>query len=337
MNIQTISTADALGMLLADHVLQASGTRLMSKGHTLSDVDIVLLAGNGIDCVTVAHLDTDEEMSEYEGALAVVERAAIGAITFECLSGGAAGATAQQDCCVILDSQLLWTVNRIQGGVQMAARPNLSFVPRGGRVLTAKSPPFSVSRRSVVNQTDLLDCGPLLQARPADGLVAVIYTHTSDPALTRSLYDGMMNQRLAHCGVHRNSICRSEVIEQESFLASEIESWVAREPDLAAILIASPSAPATPDDVVGRAIARAGGMLESFMAPVDPGSLLQLSYLRSPRANGGAGGEIPIISAPGCWRQAKPNVVDLLLPALLSRYRLSAMEIAMLGNGGLLG
>jgi hypothetical protein len=43
-----------------------------------------------------------------------------------------------------------------------------------------------------------------------------------------------------------------------------------------------------------------------------------------------------IVSAPGCFRSAKPNVIDLILPPMVARYRVSAWEIAGLGHGGLL-
>ena len=46
--------------------------------------------------------------------------------------------------------------------------------------------------------------------------------------------------------------------------------------------------------------------------------------------------EIPIISAPGCYRSVKPNVLDLVLPPLLARYRVSGSEVGSLGHGGLL-
>jgi molybdenum cofactor cytidylyltransferase len=45
---------------------------------------------------------------------------------------------------------------------------------------------------------------------------------------------------------------------------------------------------------------------------------------------------VPIVSAPGCFRSAKPNVVDLILPPMLARYRVSGPEVACLGHGGLL-
>jgi len=92
------------------------------------------------------------------------------------------------------------------------------------------------------------------------------------------------------------------------------------------ILIASTTAPAGPEDVIGRAMSRAGCQLERFLAPVEPGNLLLLNYKD----------DIPIVSAPGCFRSAKPNVVDLILPAMLARYRVSGWEVACLGHGGLL-
>ena len=45
----------------------------------------------------------------------------------------------------------------------------------------------------------------------------------------------------------------------------------------------------------------------------------------------------PIVAAPGCFRSAKPNVVDMILPPLLARYRVTGWEIACMGHGGLLG
>src|SRR5439155_5377167 len=93
-----------------------------------------------------------------------------------------------------------------------------------------------------------------------------------------------------------------------------------------AILVASTTAPAGPEDVIGQAMNRFGGQVERFLAPVEPGNLLLLSYRD----------EVPIVSAPGCFRSAKPNVVDLLLPPMLARYRVSGWEIGCLGHGGLL-
>jgi molybdenum cofactor cytidylyltransferase len=79
--------------------------------------------------------------------------------------------------------------------------------------------------------------------------------------------------------------------------------------------------------VIGRAITQVGGTLERFLAPVEPGNLLMLAYKD----------EVPIVSAPGCFRSIKANVMDLVLPPLLARYRVTGWEVACMGHGGLLG
>ena len=63
-----------------------------------------------------------------------------------------------------------------------------------------------------------------------------------------------------------------------------------------------------------------------FLAPVEPGNLLLMGYKD----------EVPIMSAPGCFRSLKPNVIDLMLPPLIARYRVSTWEVSCLGHGGLL-
>jgi molybdenum cofactor cytidylyltransferase len=73
-------------------------------------------------------------------------------------------------------------------------------------------------------------------------------------------------------------------------------------------------------------LARLGARIERFLAPVEPGNLMMLSYKD----------DVPIISAPCCFRSAKPNVLDFLLPPVLARYQITGWEIACLGHGGLL-
>ena len=79
--------------------------------------------------------------------------------------------------------------------------------------------------------------------------------------------------------------------------------------------------------MIGRSLLRLNAHMERFLAPVEPGNLMMLSYKD----------DVPILSAPCCFRSNKPNVLDLLLPPMLAKYRITSWEIAALGHGGLLG
>ncbi|HBY95303.1 MAG TPA: molybdopterin-binding protein, partial [Chloroflexi bacterium] len=80
------------------------------------------------------------------------------------------------------------------------------------------------------------------------------------------------------------------------------------------------------EDITPRALRAAGATLELHGAPVEPGNLLALAYF--PRT--------PVMCAPGCARSPSHNVVDMVLPRLLTGERLGRAEIAELGLGGLL-
>jgi molybdopterin biosynthesis enzyme len=81
------------------------------------------------------------------------------------------------------------------------------------------------------------------------------------------------------------------------------------------------------DDVTPQGIELAGGNIEHYGAPVEPGNLLLLAYL----------GAMPVLGAPGCVRSRDTNIVDLLLPRLLAGERVARRDIVELGHGGLLG
>ncbi|HEX4772410.1 MAG TPA: hypothetical protein VH351_16360, partial [Bryobacteraceae bacterium] len=166
--------------------------------------------------------------------------------------------------------------------------------------------------------------GPILQARPVrDPNVAILYTDPVHGDRARSLFEGVVRTRLERFGASVRYALSA--VEEEEQVTRSLQHLLRTRPG--AILVASTTAPAGPDDVVGRALERLGAHLERFLAPVEPGNLLMLSYKD----------DIPIVSAPCCFRSAKANVLDLVLPPILAKYRISGWEIAALGHGGLLG
>jgi len=123
-------------------------------------------------------------------------------------------------------------------------------------------------------------------------------------------------------GIHSTYVRVS--VEEEAAVARSLEHLLLAKPS--SVLIASTTAPASIEDVVGRAMVRAGCRIERCLAPVEPGSLFLLGYKN----------DIPIVLAVGCYRSSKPNLLDLILPPMLARHRVSSWDVARLGHGGLL-
>jgi molybdenum cofactor cytidylyltransferase len=322
MRALTVELREAEGRVLCCTIFRAGGKRLFARGRMLSAEDVQLLEGEGLAQVWVTELE-EGETGEDEAAFIVAQAIGCGSVEMRPAAGGRANLIAQEDCCILVDDDLLKQIN-CTANLVIATRSNFSFAGAGQRIATVKSAPFAMSRSELDTIESMLkERGPILQARPANHRsLAVLYTDPIAGERSREPFESILRQRLEKFGA-RQAWAQS-CVEEESLVARSIRRLLQAKP--AAIIVASTSAPAGPCDVVGRAMQAAGCSLERFLAPVEPGNLLLLGY----------SDDIPVISAPGCFRSPKPNVLDLLLPPVMSRYRVSAWEIACLGHGGLI-
>ncbi|GIU74658.1 MAG: molybdopterin-binding protein [Bryobacteraceae bacterium] len=322
MRAQTLDVRQAHGRVLCSTIFRPGGKKLLSKGHVLSEEDVQLLEMEGLRTVWVTELE-EGEVAEDQAVLQVGAAMGCGSLEVRLAAGGRANLVATEDVCVLVDDDLLRQIN-CTSSVVIATAPNFSYARAGDRVATVKSAPFAVAQQELEVTLGILgERGPLLQARPVrNPVVAVLYSDHYDGERARLLFESVVRQRLA----------RFQTAPRYTLACAETEAEVVKalghllrmEPNV--VLVASTTAPAGPEDTIGRAMTRLGARFERFLAPVEPGNLLLLGYRDS----------IPIVSAPGCYRSAKPNVVDLVLPPLLARYRVSGWEIAALGHGGLL-
>jgi molybdenum cofactor cytidylyltransferase len=303
-------------------VFRQGGKKLLAKGHVISEDDVRVLESEGLENIWVTELEAGE-IGEDDAVCAVASEMGCGSFEIRLAAGGRANLLATENCCVLVDDELLKQIN-CPASVVIATSLNFSYALAGQRIGTIKSAPFAVAKEQLDAITGILkERGPILQARPIrNPPVGVLYTDPVSGERARQLFENIMRQRLERFGVNANYVLACT--EDENSVARCLQHLMRSKPGV--ILVASTTAPAGPEDVVGQAIVQMGGHVERFLAPVEPGNLLLLSYKD----------DVPIVAAPGCFRSAKPNVVDLLLPPLLARYRVTGWEIACLGHGGLL-
>jgi molybdenum cofactor cytidylyltransferase len=79
-------------------------------------------------------------------------------------------------------------------------------------------------------------------------------------------------------------------------------------------------------DVIPAAIVAAGGRVDHFGMPVDPGNLLLLGHVA----------ERVVLGLPGCARSPKVNGFDWVLERLVAGLPVGSAEIMRMGSGGLL-
>ncbi len=322
MKMEAIAVKDSAGRLLFHPIFRASGKKLLAKGHQLSEEDVRLLDAEGLERIWVAALEQGEVPEDYAASMMASE-IGCGSLEIKLAAGGRANLVATESSCVLVDYQLLRQVNSA-GCLAVATSPNFSYAVAGQRVATIKTAPFAIPEREMeATRAMVRECGPVLQARPIrHPVVAVLYSDVLQGERARQQFESIMRIRLQRLSTGSTFVLTA--VEEEPAVARALDHLLRSHPTI--VLIASTTAPAGPCDVVGRAMERIGCKLERFLAPVEPGNLLLLAYA----------GDVPVVSAPGCFRSPKPNVVDLLLPPLLARYRVAAHEVASLGHGGLL-
>jgi molybdenum cofactor cytidylyltransferase len=322
MRAQTIDVRQSTGRILCSTIFRPGGKKLLAKGHVISPDDAQMLQTEGMAEVWVTELE-DGEVGEDEAVMEVATEIGCGSLEIRLAAGGRANLFTTEPCCVLVDDELLKQIN-CTASVAIATAINFSYARIGQRIATVKSIPFAVPKSQLETVISIVkERGPILQARPIrTPTVGVLYVDPANGERARQLFENIMRQRLERLGACASYVLAS--LEEEGAAARALQHLLRAKPT--AILIASTTAPAGPDDVVGRAMLRTGCQIERFLAPVEPGNLLLLGYKD----------DIPIVAAPGCFRSAKPNVVDLVLPPMLARYHVSGWEVACLGHGGLL-
>lgn len=322
MKAQTVGVKESTGRILCCTIFRSCGRKLLAKGHVISDEDVRLLETEGMEKVWVTELE-DGEIGEDEAVTIISREMGCGALEIRLAAGGRANLFATESCCALVDDELLKQIN-CTSSVAIATVPNFSHAKAGQRIATVKSTPFAVAKSQLETLVSILaERGPILQARPIrEPAIGVLYSDPVNGDRARQLFESIMRQRLDRLSVAPTFSLAA--VEEETVVARSLQHLLRAKPTT--ILVASTTAPAGPEDVIGRAMLRVGCHIERFLAPVEPGNLFLLGYKE----------EVPIVSAPGCFRSAKPNVVDLVLPPMAARYRVSGWEIACLGHGGLL-
>jgi len=107
----------------------------------------------------------------------------------------------------------------------------------------------------------LRDRGPIMQGAPIRGAhISVLYSDPVNGDRARALFESVLRQKLERFGLRAQASVA--VLENEEHVSRAMQQLLRTKP--AAVLVASTTAPAGPDDVVGRAMGKIGCEIERF-------------------------------------------------------------------------
>jgi molybdenum cofactor cytidylyltransferase len=322
MKFGEVPVVEAEGAILA-HSLRLGATAL-KKARILSAADLELIAASGIARIVVARLEAGD-VGEDEAAQRIAAAAVGPGISAAAPFTGRVNLHAAARGVLAFDPQRIDQLNLVDEAITLGTLPPYTVVDPAQMVATVKIIPFAAHERAVTEcARAAIVGGPLLRVAPfrphSIGLV-----QTRLPGLKESILDKtreVTQGRLTPLGC--NLVFEERCAHETVTLTALIRDAFGLGIDM--LLIHGASAILDRRDVIPAAIAAAGGRIDHFGMPVDPGNLLLLGHVA----------ERPVLGLPGCARSPKVNGFDWVLQRLVAGLPLGAAEIMRMGSGGLL-
>ncbi|MFL2783128.1 MAG: NTP transferase domain-containing protein [Rhodospirillales bacterium] len=312
---------DAVDTILA-HTTKISDITI-KKGQILTHKDIELLKYHNINKITVARLEISD-ISEDKAALLIATALKTTLVETGNAFTGRCNLISQTKGLMHLDQTKLDRINLINEAITIATLKNNERVNKGQLIATIKIIPFAVPKSVLDKVIDNISSNKIISILPfkkkSVGLILTKLPNTKKNILVKT--SETTNARIQQLG--------SEIIheircnhEQQDVINSikQCENF-----GCDVILLIGASAVVDREDVLPRSLVKAGGTVDHFGMPVDPGNLLFFGTVRNK----------PVIGMPGCARSPKLNGFDWILWRILANKKLNKKEVMLMGGGGLL-
>ncbi len=321
MRFGRVATKQAEGAILAHSHKTDAGT--FRKGHRLDAADCTALIAAGLEEVTVARLETgDVHEDEAAARLARALIAQDAHVSLVDAFTGRVNLHSEADGLLVVDAAKIDVANAIDEAITIATLPAHARVTTGRMVATVKMIPFAVPGEALERVCEVVS-GALRVAAFSPIRVGVVATRL--PSLKPSVMDKTARILAERLAVYDGSVvCELRVDHDAGAIADAIAELDIQAPDVT--LVFGASAITDRRDDIPAAIEMAGGSVQHFGMPVDPGNLLLL----------GARNGKPVLGAPGCARSSKENGFDWVLDRVAAGLDVTANDIVAMGVGGLL-
>ena len=300
------------------------GDRMIRKGSLLTDEAIDALRAAGRTEVICARLepgDVPEDIAADRLATPLLSpligrsRAATGRVNL----------VAEAPGLLRIDTPRIDCLNAIDEAVTIGTLPDYSVVAAKDLLATIKIIPFSVPGTvlSVAEALARQGSSPLTLHKFRPLKVGLVITEL--PGLKASVIDKSIAITQSRITALTGTLLPPvRCPHQEDAIARALDTLLESGAEL--LLVIGASAVVDRRDVGPSGIVRAGGEIEHFGMPVDPGNLICLGRI----------GATPALVLPGCARSPSLNGIDFVLTRLFAGIPVTPRDIMRMGVGGLL-
>ncbi len=322
MKFQRIPVDQGEGWMLA-HSLKVLG-RKWKKGKLLNRQDVEILVHEGFESIIAAKLE-DRDVDENSAAEALARAIAGDCIEIRRPATGRCNLYSTTKGLLKLRTDQIHKINSVDEAFTVASLPAHSSVYLGQLIVSIKIIPFAVDRDSLNQCVSLAMFGmPPVSVLPYKSMsIGLIQTQT--PWFQPSLLKKGLSMLQERARVLGSEIEFDEICEHhEDEITAAVVRSLKKKPDL--LLLLGASAIQDREDVIPKGIVNAGGKVEHFGMPVDPGNLLLLGRYENTR----------ILGLPGCVRSPKRNGFDFVIERLAAGVEVTSADIQGMGTFGIL-
>jgi molybdenum cofactor cytidylyltransferase len=313
-----IAVAEALGVVLA-HAVKLPG-QAMRKGRVLAEADLALLRAAGIAQVIGVRLEPGDVAEDRAASRAAAGLVGPGVSAGEAFTGRV-NLFAEAHGLLVFDPAAIDRLNALDESITVATLSAYAPVTPRQMVATVKIIPFAAPETALGAWESL---SAALRVAPFRGR-AVGLIQTRLPGLKASVLDKTVEVTRARlAALDCTLLAEARAPHRSEGVAAAIRAQI--DAGAALVLVAGASAIVDRRDVIPAGIVAAGGTVEHFGMPVDPGNLMLT----------GAVGAVPVLGLPGCARSPKLNGFDWVLQRVIADLPVGRAELAKLGVGGLL-
>ena len=318
MKFGPVPLTEAIGTILA-HSIKA-GTRKLRKGIVLTDEHVAVLHDAGQTEVTVARLepgDCHEDEAARRLAAALAPDPVDAKLRVTEAFTGRVNLLADGPGVAVLDLDALRRFNLVNPMITVATVPQYQQMGAGGMVATIKVISYAVPGADVLHAARLAQ-GAVRLAVPIRRSAGLIVTDIpGGPGNDKGI--AAIRQRVEALGMELSDIrIVPHTLDAITSALPEVDGEV--------VMILTGSATSDENDVAPGAVRAAGGKVDRFGMPVDPGNLLFLGSIE----------DRPLIGLPGCARSPALNGADWVLSRVACGIETTGADIAAMGVGGLL-
>jgi molybdenum cofactor cytidylyltransferase len=322
MKFGPVPVQSAAGATLAHS--QTIGGKRYRKGRVLSGDDVAAIAAAGVGELTVVQMEAGD-IGENDAARRLGEIAAGDNIRVGIANTGRVNLFAAADGLVDFEPARIDAVNAIDEGITVATLRPCERVAADQIAATIKIIPFAVAEKNLAAaEAQAGTGGALINLRPFQPH-RVALLQTTLPGVQAKVLEKTSSVIAARVGELRSTLGDDRQCEHDpGAVAAALKESAAGGAEI--ILIVGASATTDRRDVIPDGIVQAGGRIDHFGIPVDPGNLLVVATL----------GNVRVLALPGSARSPKIGGNDLVLERLLANLPVDAAHLRAMGTGGLL-